>query len=110
GMNVLMRTMFCILPMLMMTSFMGSALAQDVQIPDPGLNAAVRETLQKPNGPLTQQDLLGLTSLVATSRNITNLLGLAAARNLTNLDLQSNHLANLTFINGLTKLRDLNLS
>jgi hypothetical protein len=33
-------------------------LAQEVSIPDPGLNAAIRDALQKPSGPLTQQDLL----------------------------------------------------
>src|SRR5262249_23950953 len=37
----------------------------EVSIPDPGLNAAVREALQKPSGPLTEQDLLGLEVLNA---------------------------------------------
>ena len=55
-----------------------ASLAQEVIIPDPGLNAAVRETLGIPAGPLTQQDLLGLTNLSAISSNITNLMGLEA--------------------------------
>ena len=44
-------------------------LAQEVSIPDPGLNAAIRDALQKPSSPLTQQDLLSLTNLNASSRN-----------------------------------------
>ena len=44
-------------------------LAQEVSIPDPGLNAAIRDALQKPSGPLTQPDLLTLTNLNASSRN-----------------------------------------
>jgi hypothetical protein len=34
-----------------------SAHAQGVCIPDQGLDAAIREALQKPTGPLTEQDL-----------------------------------------------------
>jgi hypothetical protein len=44
---------------LVFTSF---TAAFEVSIPDPGLNAAIREALQKPNGQLSQQDLLSLTS------------------------------------------------
>lgn len=43
--------------------FAASSTAQEVFIPDPGLNAAIREALQKPAGPLTEQDLLRLTVL-----------------------------------------------
>ncbi len=87
-----------------------TAPAQEVSIPDPGLNAAIRQTLQKPTGPLTQQDLLGLTSLTADDQNITNIAGLEAARNLVTLSLQSNHLANLSIPGGLTNLITVDLS
>jgi Leucine Rich repeats (2 copies) len=96
--------------LLVLAKFVTSTLAQEVSIPDPGLNAAIREALQKPNGPLTEQDLLSLTDLDANSRNISSLQGLEAAHNLTGLDLRSNHLANLSFPNGLTKLTFLDLS
>ena len=43
---------------------------EEVSIPDPGLNAAIREALEKPNGPLTEQDLLSLTNLNASNRNV----------------------------------------
>lgn len=45
------RALVLIVPVL--TGFVASTLAQSVSIPDPGLNAAIREALQKPNGPFT---------------------------------------------------------
>jgi hypothetical protein len=56
-----------------------STLAQEVIIPDPGLNAAIHEQLQKPAGPLTVPDMLGLTTLSAGNRQISSVAGLAAA-------------------------------
>ena len=52
---IFMRTIFqitrpLILTLLVFTSFKPSTFAQDVSIPDSGLNAAVREALQKPAG------------------------------------------------------------
>ncbi len=88
----------------------GVALAQEVFIPDPGLNAAVREALQKPIGPLTEQDLLTLTNLNAGSRNVSNIAGLEAARNLALLDLQINRLTNFSLPSHLTNLSTLDLS
>jgi len=96
--------------LLLVASFVTTTLAQEVQIPDPGLNAAIRAALLKPSGPLTQQDMLNLTVLSARSRNIGNLQGLEFAHNLTDLDLESNHLTNLAFPGGLTKLQFLDLS
>ena len=65
-------------------------LAEEVSIPDPGLNAAIREALQKATGPLMQADLLSLTNN-ASQRNISSIVGLEAARNLVSLNLQINH-------------------
>jgi len=99
-----------VLSLLVLANFPASLPAQEVSIPDPGLNAAIREALEKPIGPLTEQDLLGLTELNAEARNISNLQGLEAAANLTVLDLQSNRLSNLSFPNGLTNLNLLYIS
>src|SRR5438876_12253310 len=99
-----------LLPLLVWISFVASTVAQEVLVPDPGLNAAIRAALQKPAGPLTEQDLLSLTSLNAESRNISNLQGLEAAHHLSVLSLQSNHLSNLSFPDGLTDLNVLDLS
>src|SRR6185436_9094893 len=85
-------------------------LAQAVSIPDPGLNAAVRETLQIPTGPLTEPDLLRLIDLDASSRDVTSVEGLAAARNLERLFLDSNGLTDFSLPGTLTNLIELNLS
>lgn len=87
----------------------GDASAQEVTIPDPGLNAAVRAALNKPAGPLTESDMLRLTVLNAHDQNISNLAGLDTARNLSTLLLFSNHLTTF-FQPTLTNLVSLNLS
>jgi len=93
-----------------LTNSVTPALAQDVSVPDPGLNAAIRQAMQKPTGPLTAQDLLQLTSLEAAGRNIANLAGLEAARNLNSLDLFNNRLTNFSLPSGLTNLIFLDVS
>ncbi|HSU57203.1 MAG TPA: hypothetical protein VLT36_24395, partial [Candidatus Dormibacteraeota bacterium] len=98
-----------VMPLLGLTCFLTSAPAQ-VVIPDPGLDAALRQALQKPTGPLSAQDLLSLTNLDASQRNITNLTGLETARNLITLSLQTNRLALLTVPSALTNLHTVDLS
>lgn len=98
-----------VLTLLALTHFVALTLAQEVSIPDPGLNAAMREALQKPTGPLTDQDLLSLTVLSACCRDINSLQGLEAARNLRILDLHSNSLTNAITINSLTNLQIVDL-
>jgi hypothetical protein len=99
-----------VLTMLVLTGFDASIFAQVVSIPDAGLNAAVREALQKPIGLLTEQDLLSLTNLNAIDRNVSSIDGLEAARNLIVLNLQQNHLTNFSLPSALTNLADLNVS
>src|SRR5689334_624009 len=94
---------------LILISLVAAALAQEVSIPDPGLNAAIRQALQKPIGPLTQQDLLGLTNLNADGRSISIVEGLEAARNLKILDLGNNSITNFTIASALTNLTILDL-
>src|SRR5215813_7170476 len=100
-------------PIVRILALMGlilSSQAQEVVIPDPGLDAAIREALQKSNGPLTETDLLALTNLNASSRNVTSIAGLEAARNLSSLELQLNRLTNFSLPSQLTNLSVLNLS
>src|SRR6185369_4308022 len=73
-----------------LTCCIASTLAQEVIIPDPGLNAAIREALAKPAGPLTAQDMLSLTNLIAGGRQISNVTGLETAHNLRFLALEEN--------------------
>ena len=65
-----MKTRFQIILLLVVTSFGTNATAQEVSIPDSGLDAAIRATLVKPAGPLTVQDMLSLTNLMAGSRGV----------------------------------------
>jgi hypothetical protein len=95
--------------LLMLTSLVTTARAQEVSIPDPGLNAAIRQALQKFERPLTSEDMLGLTNLNASYRNVGYLDGLGAASNLTVLDLSYNSLSKVDLPTGLTKLASLNL-
>src|SRR5690349_7598116 len=91
-------------------ALLGFVAAQEVSIPDPALNAAVRNALQKPAGPLTEQDMLSLTNLDAHQRNVRRIDGLEAAHNLVSLHLQINVLTNVTIPDTLTKLGYLDLS
>jgi formylglycine-generating enzyme required for sulfatase activity len=84
--------------------------AQEVSIPDPGLNASIREALGKPGGPLTTADMLTLTTLNARARNVSSIVGLETAHNLVSLDLQFNHLSNVSLLSALTNLGTLDLS
>jgi|GEM_PF-939092 len=105
-----MKTFLYVVCALASAGFITSTLAQEVVIPDPGLNAAIRNTLHKPAGPLTQQDMLSLTNLDANRRNVRRIDGLEAARNLVSLNLQINVITNIAIPSTLTKLVDLDLS
>jgi formylglycine-generating enzyme required for sulfatase activity len=89
---------------------MASADAQEVAIPDAGLNAAIRDALQKPNGPLTDQDLLNLTILDASRRGVLSIQGLEFARNLVSLNLEINQITDFSLPPALTNLAVLNVS
>ena len=82
-----------------------------VEVPDPNLRIAIRETLSLPDGaPLTQLEMLRLTELRAWQRDITDLTGLQYATNLENLHLPENQIQDLTPLANLTNLIRLNLS
>ena len=84
--------------------------AQNVNIPDPNLRAAIVEVLEKvPGAPITAADMATVTRLDAVEANITNLTGLAAATNLDRLELRDNDISNLSPLKDLIKLRELNL-
>ena len=95
---------------LTLTSLLVAARAQEIAIPDLGLNTAIREALQKLDGPLTEQDLLTLTNLNASRRDISNTAGLEAACNLITLNLQINRLTNFSIPDTLTRLTVLDVS
>ena len=81
-----------------------------VELPDPALEAIVRQTLGKSEGQLTQNDLLLLTRLGAANEGIASLKGLEKAENLVRLDLANNHIQDLSPLVTLHCLERLNLS
>src|SRR4051794_14638829 len=94
---------------LFLTSLFATAVAQDVSIPDPGLNAAIRDALHKTVGSITQEDMLSLTNVDAGNRNINSLTGLETARNLIALTLFNNHLTNFVLPSEFRKLAVLDI-
>ena len=81
-----------------------------VEVPDPNLRQAIREALSLTDGvPLTQLEMLRLTELQASQRDITNLTGLQYATNLENLHLSENQIQDLTPLANLTNLIHLDL-
>ena len=92
------------------SNWLNVAVAQNVNIPDVNLEAAVRDTLGKNAGALTQADMEELTYLYADNRGIISLIGLEHAINLTSLSLWRNEISNVTPIAGLRNLTFLNLN
>src|SRR5262245_282189 len=105
-----MRIIRSIFVSVLLAGFISPTLAQEISVPDAGLIAAIRDALQKPTGTLTEEDLLSLTNLDASSRNISSVVGLEAARNLITLNLEDNLLTTFTFPASLTNLALLDLS
>jgi formylglycine-generating enzyme required for sulfatase activity len=95
---------------LVLAGLISSVVAQEISIPDAGLNAAVSAALQKPIGPINERDLLSLVVLDASQRNVKNIAGLEAAHNLVSLDLHINQLTNFALPVELTNLASLDLS
>ncbi|MHB8520677.1 MAG: leucine-rich repeat domain-containing protein [Limisphaerales bacterium] len=85
------------------------AWGQGTTITDSGLLAAIRAALNQPTGPVTQQDLLSLTSLNATNRNVYSTEGLEAASNLRSLYLGYNPISQFAATDGLSNLGLLDL-
>ena len=82
-----------------------------VDIPDPNLRAAIEAELGKaPGDTITTEDIAYLTRLSALFANISDLTGLEAATNLTELLLADDSIADISPLKGLTNLTELYLS
>ncbi len=86
------------------------ATATTVNIPDAGLEAAIRFTLGIPTDPITDTDLAGLLSLSAIGKGITDLTGLEDCVTLGVLYIDDNNIRNLHPLSGLTSLEELGLA
>ena len=86
-------------------------LSPEVSIPDENLRTKVSETLGlEEDDPITQQKMRGLTSLLATFSEITDLTGLEHATRLRILHLDHNQISDLTPLQNLTSLTTLHLT
>ena len=75
-----------------------------VDFPDPNLEAAIREAIDKPDGDILTSDLDGLTVLLAEEAGIADLTGLEFATSLVDLRLRNNEISDLTPLQELTGL------
>ncbi len=81
-----------------------------VDIPDPNLRAAIEKDLGKASGAtITTEDIAYLTRLSALFANISDLTGLEAATNLTELFLANNSISDISPLAGLNNLTLLSL-
>jgi internalin A len=87
-----------------------SARAQTVSFADTNLEAAVREALSIPSGPISSAEMKGLTNLTANGRSITSLAGLESATELKWLWVEWNPITNHLALSSLTNLIDLSVS
>ena len=88
----------------------GTVSAQVVDIPDPGLRAAIAEALRNaPGDTITRADMETLGELEAGGRGITDLRGIEFAINLTALNLGSNSITDISPLASLTNLTALDL-
>lgn len=83
---------------------------QEVAFPDANLEAAVREALSKPGGPITDADLAELRDLDASGLNIGHLGGIEHCVALVHLYLGGNEITDLSPLVGLGNLRILDLA
>lgn len=81
----------------------------EIKFADPGLEAAVRETIGKEEGTLIQKDIDTLQVLDASNRNIESLEGIEHLIELRELNLENNFVKSVTPLKANTKLDDLNL-
>jgi len=82
----------------------------EVTFIDPNLEAAVRDAIAIPTGPIYSSDLDELIYLDASARNIADLTGLGLAANLTELDLANNQISDISPLADLTRLAELGLA
>ncbi len=100
----------CVCSLIILIHWCSPVPAQVVDIPDANLESAIREALELPDQtPITQQEMLRLTRLGASKRQIKDLTGLEHATNLTGLSLHQNSINNLRSLAGLTYLKNLSL-
>jgi Leucine-rich repeat (LRR) protein len=80
-------------------------VANVVLFPDPNLEAAIREAINKPEGAIYASDLEELKGLDASDREIRDITGLEYCTNLQMLGLFGNQISDISSLSGLTNLQ-----
>ena len=78
-----------------------------VDIPDPGLEAAIRDYLNMPTGPIEDRDLRLIVVLLADDMDIADLTGLEYCDRLRHLFLHNNKISDISALSGLSHLEEL---
>ncbi|MDY6836184.1 MAG: leucine-rich repeat domain-containing protein, partial [Chloroflexota bacterium] len=71
---------------------------------DPNLESAVRDAISKPSGDILEDDLLGLTTLIASDLGITDLSGIEYCKDLEHIELDRNEVTDISPLNALVEL------
>jgi len=87
-----------------------TAILLAVSFPDENLEAAIREVLTKPDGPVYIHELEGLTSLSLSGMELANLAGLEYCTALKQLYLDNNEISDISPLASLVNLTDLRLN
>ena len=74
----------------------------EISIPDSSLQAAVRELIAKPTGPIRTSDIISITEIRAEEKGIVSLVGLEAFTSLQVLHIRGNRVQDLSPIAGLS--------
>jgi len=75
-----------------------------INFPDANLEVAIREAINKPEGPIYTSDLEPLTELDARGKGISDLTGLEYCISLRLIDLGGNNISDISALAGLTNL------
>ena len=95
----------CVCSFIILTYWCSTVPAQVVNISDPNLRSAVREALELSDEiPLTQQEMLRVTTLDVRNRQIADLAGLEYAINLIRITFPYNEISDLTPLTGLNHI------
>ena len=81
-----------------------------VEFQDPSIELSVRELIDQPEGPIYSNQLLTIIELDLSGKNIEDLGGIDALRNLRVLNLSNNHVRDYAPLAALQKLQELDLS
>jgi Leucine-rich repeat (LRR) protein len=99
----------CVIVVIVVLVISLSGRSSAVNFPDPNLEAAIREALNKPSGAIHASELAGLANLTASDSGIEYLSGLQYCTNLTELDLWHNQISDISPLGNLTNLTYLEL-